>query len=326
MKKSNHSLEKICPLCKSENISLAETIDAGALIRLYNSKLGIDIGSYVSKNIDCCKCNLCGLGFFNPTPLGDSGFYEQLQSFPWYYMHEKPEYEIVKNSIITDKNISLLEVGGGSGQFAIKLNKNVDYTGLEFNDLAIKKASSLGIDMLKLDLKDYSKKEIKHDYVVSFQVLEHIENPGDFLEHAIRCLKPNGHLVIAVPNKEGVAGIMPNIPLDLPPHHATHWNIKTLEHVGKQFGLEVIDLIKEPVAPQHIILARKYIFLKIIASKFISSNALIQSSMYFSLANIISSILSRFVPISVDGIDGHTIIGIFKNVSPRNASSGILLD
>ena len=40
------------------------------------------------------------------------------------------------------------------------------------------------------------------DVIVSFETIEHIANPGDFLDECVRVLAPGGRLVISTPNKE----------------------------------------------------------------------------------------------------------------------------
>lgn len=72
----------------------------------------------------------------------------------------------------------VLEVGCGKGEFAeyLKNKRKVDYTGCDISDVA-----PIQCDCHKLPFKD---KEF--DIVVSIEVLEHIDNPQQFIKEAQR--------------------------------------------------------------------------------------------------------------------------------------------
>ena len=55
--------------------------------------------------------------------------------------------------------------------------------------------------------------------MVSFQVLEHVASPYDFIRGCVDSLK-QGVLILAVPSSDGFAGMAINNVLDMPPHHA----------------------------------------------------------------------------------------------------------
>jgi len=219
--------------------------------------------------------------------MGDAKFYEMLQANSWYYMNEKPEYDLVQDFIIKNVKGSVLEIGGGSGYFAKKIADHVTYTGLEFNQLAIQKARLNEITMIRQSIEEHSDVCVnEYDCVVSFQVLEHISCPSLFVGSSIKALKKGGYLVIAVPNKDGVVGKMPNIPLDMPPHHATHWRRSTLNCFEKIFDLDVIEIVAENVSLQHNLVAKKYLFLSRFFSFAFNNKKLINNSFLYSVLNL----------------------------------------
>ena len=76
-----------------------------------------------------------------------------------------------------------------------------------------------------------------------FQVLEHIYDVKEFLEHALQVLKKGGKLVIGVPNNEPYfLGYDKYCTLNLPPHHMGLWNIKVFEKFAPIFGLKIISV------------------------------------------------------------------------------------
>ena len=86
-----------------------------------------------------------------------------------------------------------------------------------------------------------------YDVVCAFQVLEHIGDPQSFLTAALACLKPDGLLIIGVPNAESYITRIPNFVLNAPPHHMTWWNKAALCHLADYFKLSILELAHAPV-------------------------------------------------------------------------------
>jgi 2-polyprenyl-3-methyl-5-hydroxy-6-metoxy-1,4-benzoquinol methylase len=88
----------------------------------------------------------------------------------------------------------------------------------------------------------------RFDIVSAFQVLEHVSEPGKFISCATKLLKPNGKLIIGVPNsnpylyKKDIYHT-----LNLPPHHMGLWDKEALKNLSDSFGLENIDVKIEPL-------------------------------------------------------------------------------
>ena len=180
---------------------------------------------------------------------GGEDLYEQLHKHSWYYMEEKPEYTLAKPYL--PKQGEILEIGSGNAAFA-KICGIERYTGLEFNDAAIALAKSKNILLKKEPIETHSiNNKLKYQCVVSFQVLEHIQNPAAFIQKCIEVLAPGGMLIIAVPNHDGICGKAQNNLLDMPPHHISHWSEKTMAHIGQQFNLKTVSIETENIAPYH---------------------------------------------------------------------------
>jgi SAM-dependent methyltransferase len=166
-------------------------------------------------------------------------------------MDWKWEHEQVLDYISDDNNI--LEIGSGAGGFlkGIKNHRKVNATGLEVNSSAINAAILQGIRLINEDLNQHA---ISHcgyyDVVCAFQVMEHIYDVKGFLIAAIKCLKPDGYLVISVPNNESFVGLLDPFS-DRPPHHAGRYSAATLEKIAEIFGLKKISLTKEPLQKYH---------------------------------------------------------------------------
>jgi len=241
--------ERICPACHASDTEAIDSVDREDLIRSYRQK-GIDVSAYLhGASVTLCHCNHCELGFFDPACVGDGFFYEQMQTQDWYYQDDKPEYAHAAKLIHQDS--SVLEVGCGKGAFRRWLPQSVRYTGLEFNDEAVQKARSGGLDVRKQPVEEHAVASPRYDVVCAFQVLEHVEHPKQFFHACVQTLKPGGTLMIAVPAQDSFLAIAPNSPLNMPPHHVTRWTDRALTNLAHREGFGKADIWHEPVADFH---------------------------------------------------------------------------
>ncbi len=240
-----------CPACQSSRATTIGRILTDDLIGLYGRN-GVDVSRYLpaATVIKMNKCEVCDLRFFFPHCAGDDVFYEQLQKFDWYYQSDKPEYGFAQRHV--GEHESVLEVGCGKGAFRSWLPPSVEYTGLEFNEEAVRKATAAGLHVLKQSIEDHAAQILdKYDVVCSFQVLEHVPEPQNFVKACIQALKPGGKLIIAVPAEDSFLGIASDAHLNMPPHHALRWTDLALKNLAQREGLSMVELWHEPVASFH---------------------------------------------------------------------------
>jgi len=239
-----------CIFCKSGNVILTDSIDTDQLIKLYQKRAGVDVKRFFDQeSISICSCKDCGLKFFWPVISGDGKFYDDLQDYPGYFLKDKTEYrEAAKYITINDE---VLEIGCGEGLFADFISSR-SYLGLEFSDKAIEKANLKKLNVVKQSIEEHANfaKE-KYDVVCSFQVLEHVNDPGEFIKHGLCCLKPGGKLIIAVPSEDSFIRDAVNFYLNMPPHHVSRWSDETLKKNAGIFNLKINDTIHEPLHAIH---------------------------------------------------------------------------
>jgi SAM-dependent methyltransferase len=84
--------------------------------------------------------------------------------------------------------------------------------------------------------------DTRYDMVVSFQVFEHLYNPGDYLESAKRLLTPGGTVAISTPNFARLDNrIRKRRGLDLSfvdPQHFEEYTPGSLSRLAAQYGLK----------------------------------------------------------------------------------------
>lgn len=296
-----------CILCKSENISHLETIKRSSLNKVYQKEYSIDISNDIQKDIDYIRCNDCNLKFFTPLQPGGQSFYDKLQMFEWYYKEEKYEYDWVKNLPCIKPSTQLLEVGCGRGTFAEHIACN--YKGLEFSTKAVEYAKQKGRLVINKSIEEYAEAFPKQaDVVVSFQVVEHTDNPHSFIEACCKALRPGGSLILTTPCEDAWLQHKMDFALNLPPHHVSRWGVKTYESLQCLFPLKLKQTHNEPLDSFHIPWYKDAYTNHILNKKFgIKESVISQPRHLFTKA--LSKIINNYifeVPPAFEGI-GHTI-------------------
>lgn len=246
--------EIISPITGKGNIKVLKEYRSSFFIDFYKLKLKLDVSRYFEKcdTISYCRCNESGLLFFHPSTIsGDSELYHNLQKYDWYYLDNKWEYEEAIKSI--KKNDRILEIGSGHGAFLDKLpcdKKNVEC--IEFNEESVKLLRKKGYKVHSLVIEELSQINIEYyDVVVSFQVLEHICEVNLFIESALKVLKPGGRLIISVPNHDAlIMKLDKELCLNFPPHHMSHWTMKTFKRMPNFFEMSIEYFKQEPLTKE----------------------------------------------------------------------------
>lgn len=291
-------LLKNCPACGSE-----------ALIPLFTSR------DYFLTNeeFSVVECRDCTLRFTNPRP----GFSEILKYYDSseYISHDTSEknlmtriYTVARNHMLKKKysivrsysqGSKLLDVGCGSGEFLNYCKrKGVSSYGVELNEKPRKFArESFGID-IRERLADFSETEYKFDCITLWHVLEHIHNLKETMIMLKARLKPDGILIIALPNFSSWDAVHYKTfwaAYDLP-RHLYHFNEISFRKFAVSERLNVLKIKPQKLDSFYIsLISEKYLhgrtnFLKAIA-KGLYSNCTARKSArgHSSLIYILSS-------------------------------------
>jgi SAM-dependent methyltransferase len=254
------------PITGLPKVAHIRNVNCDDIIQGYKNQLDIDVSRFFSqKEIALYKCLDTGYCFYYPfTISGDSSFYKELQNIHWYYQDWKYEYaiaaQLIKNS---DK---VLEVGCGKGSFLKYLKgQNIDACGLELNEEVIMNTQFSDITIKNETIECHADENRScYDWVVSFQVLEHISDIRSFIEASLATLKKTGKMIIAVPNNNTLyfshyGPLSKNYDdhqratlMNMPPHHMGLWDEKSLQKMADAFNLKLEYIYKEPLAQHRV--------------------------------------------------------------------------
>ena len=137
-----------------------------------------------------------------------------------------------------------LDVGCGDGSFLAALaQEGWDVYGTELSaSIAASATQRLGgrIRVGEIDNKT-SHPDASFDLITLWHVLEHLENPRKALAEVRRLIKPDGTVVIAVPNIRSLQALIFKqdwLHLDVP-RHRWHFDPQTLRDLAERCGFEV---------------------------------------------------------------------------------------
>ncbi|MFA5022541.1 MAG: class I SAM-dependent methyltransferase [Patescibacteria group bacterium] len=187
-----------CYLCRSENLKVVRT------------KLRHDI----SRNV--LECQDCGLNFLEPKNKDLKEYYQQdyrqlytpvigkklssKETFEMYLPQQQIHLDQLKD--ILKPEMKVLDVGCSSGHFLYSIKDKVkEVTGIEFNkDDAEFVNKELGIKVYSQPIAETDLPQQHFDLITAFQVLEHVQDPINFLVDLKKYLKPDGYICLEVPN------------------------------------------------------------------------------------------------------------------------------
>lgn len=207
------------------------------------------------------KCDHCGLVFTvpRPSPAEIGKYYVSDQ----YYSHQQNKkglipriYEAVK-SLNIKKKVSyaidglpkgkLLDIGCGVGDFLCSVKKlGWDVTGIE-PSFSAKSIASERLGFMPLDPSDSSQlPDHSFDVITLWHVLEHIDDLKSQTSEIKRLLKPNGRLIIALPNYQSFdcQYYKQNWAAWDVPRHLNHFSPDVIQSIVTSLGLKTLDFQK----------------------------------------------------------------------------------
>ena len=201
------------------------------------------------------ECGSCGVVQTAPRPYRDQlhnlypdVYYPIGQRSDRYFRKyiEAPQIDKVEKIRRFKTSGRLLDVGCGAGYFMRAARESgFDVLGLEFSEAAKTAGGERwGLDIIAGEFLDHSFPENQFDVVTLWQVLEHLYDPSEVFKKIIKILRPEGLVVIAVPN---IASIQARLfrarwyHLDVP-RHLFHYSPRTLRRLMESHGFKILAI------------------------------------------------------------------------------------
>ena len=295
-----------CPICDSSN---------NQHLKEFKKSITSD-SKMISEKVVTVICVDCG-NVFNLQGSRNNTFNFYQNSYDLHGTSFQAETQIYENNIsslsdwrlqhILSLNIlhnsgRILDIGCGKGNFLQQFKfafKNWELYGIE--------SSKHSLDIARQNLSNFNfhegiyEKEIfnkKFDFIVAFNVLEHIENPKLFLENIFEDLDDNGYVCFDVPNfKINPADIFVY-------DHLTHFTADTLRNLLYSVGFEIIKLVEDNNKVPLFIICKKSNVQNPITNYFSNMKKLVSDIFNFNdeLFSIYENVNKNFDKIGVIGL------------------------
>jgi SAM-dependent methyltransferase len=203
------------------------------------------------------KCLKTGIVFWYPRKIdkqfySDDPFLFQKQSH-WDSFEPAPWTDFVFDEdfiVPFINNKTVLDVGCGNGVFLHKLaTKKIEGFGIDLDPnavIAARKMLGRDVKIENLSLSQFISDPRNHnrfDVITIFEVLEHQDEPNDFLNQLKILLKNDGYIVGSIPNTNRIiARLGLREPYDNPPNHFFWFNIDSIKLLFSYNGLEVVNV------------------------------------------------------------------------------------
>lgn len=228
-----------CPLCQGKETNFLE-------------KYSIETEDY-----SLYHCLSCDVQFWHPIKTPGAEWYEKsllylgfstnVGKIGWNHKQFLNDHPAIGGK--------LLDIGCGPGSFlhhASKLGYNV--SGIDFNkrDIEIGKAKFGFINLYSMSLEEFiiDRPNEKFDVVTFFEVLEHLENPVEFISLVKKITKSGGYIALSVPNRD--RKIDPLGEGDYPPNHLTRWNNMALKNFLEDNKISIERMLIKKVTSEDI--------------------------------------------------------------------------
>lgn len=251
-----------CPICNKEE---------------FKNFMVVKDNSVSKESFVIVQCENCGFKFTNPRPDEENiGKYYESED---YVSHSNKStnltntaYKLVRNYTIKQKvdlinrlseKGKILDYGCGTGNFLEACQKNGWLVnGFEPNKLAREQAQQLlDIDITSDSATLNQLPDHNFEIITMWHVLEHVHTLNTTFKNLIQLLKPEGKIIIAVPNADShdAALYKENWAAYDVPRHLYHFTQATMKRFLKKHKVELLEIIPMKFDAYYVsLLSEKY--------------------------------------------------------------------
>jgi 2-polyprenyl-3-methyl-5-hydroxy-6-metoxy-1,4-benzoquinol methylase len=218
---------------------------------------------YEKDGLTYVDCDQCGMMFINPRPSPDvlEFFYANSENYAYWNAYIFPASEEARRERIfrprAERAIEIcqhyeiypgviVDVGAGFGTFCEEIKRSGKFERV----LAIEPTPELaetcrrkGIEVIDQPIEKVDLPPGSINVITSFEVLEHLFSPRDFLNQSWKLLAPNGLLILTCPNGHGfdvqVLGTQSNT---VDAEHLNYFHPAALRHLAESCGFDVLTI------------------------------------------------------------------------------------
>jgi len=208
------------------------------------------------------KCQKCRTIYMNPRATKEilNNFYSNSLVYDYWNKYIFPSSEKTRKEKIVRPRVKrileickefsiptncLLEVGAGFGTFCQeikKIDKFKRIIAIDPSSSCAKSCVAKNLEIIEDSIENINSLPVSPNVVVSFEVMEHLFSPEDFLMNCKKLMPKNSIIVIACPNFEGFdISTLGIISESIDHEHINLFNPDSIKCLFKRCGFEVIE-------------------------------------------------------------------------------------
>ena len=218
---------------------------------------------FTKNGFDYVTCLDCDTFYINPRPPGAvlDWFYRDSVNYAFWNEHIFPASEAARRNGIFVPRVdrlldickkhgvatnALLEVGAGFGTFCTELASRGIFNrivGVEPTPGLAQTCRSRGIEVIEAPVETLEPAVVgQFDVIASFEVIEHLFAPVDFVSNMLRLLKPGGLLMLTCPNGQGFdIDTLKVVSASVDHEHLNYFNPASLGKLLSQQSMQVLE-------------------------------------------------------------------------------------
>lgn len=211
-------------------------------------------------HFDACKD--CGTAYMNPraTPEILNEFYSNSVLYEYWNKYIFPASQEVRRERIFKPRVrsiidlaehyktarnGIVEIGAGFGTFCQEMQEEDFFervVAVEPGKALAESCRRVGIETIEDGIENVSTLDFDVDFIVSFEVIEHLFSPYEYLKNCHRLLSDNGLAVVTCPNYQGFDIMTLGVDSEsLDAEHINMFNPNSIEVLFQRAGFEILE-------------------------------------------------------------------------------------
>jgi SAM-dependent methyltransferase len=227
---------------------------------------GIDkpVPAFIKHGFEYVYCSNCNSLYNSPRPTQASfnAFYPVSKSshyfFNFFYpaVEESRKIKLIPERVQRvsqfiekeDKKKVLLDVGAGQGFFFDLMRvqfPDFEYRVIEPNNLLAETCVAKGYKTIVDFIENVNEWQKEIDFIICFEVFEHIREPENFLQQFKKLLKPGGKILITSLSGDGldIKYLKENADIVAPPQHLNFLSVNGYRSIFSRLGFSNTEII-----------------------------------------------------------------------------------
>jgi SAM-dependent methyltransferase/ribosomal protein S27E len=213
--------------------------------------------------LDYVVCFPCKTIYMNPRPSPAllETYYSTSENYAYWNKHIFPASEGARRQKIFRPRVrrvteicrrygvptrTLLEVGAGFGTFCEEMRAAATFEqviAVEPNPGLAESCRRRGIDVIEKPIEHVKLEQGHVDVIASFEVLEHLFCPRDYVEKCARLLQPGGLFIATCPNVQGFdIVILRELSATIDVEHLNYFHPESLSLLVRSSGFDVLEV------------------------------------------------------------------------------------